>query len=130
MEHHKIDLNKAAYNLNLELLNTCRKINFVNNLKKLQGFVNSEVWKNIHCKPNSHDFIYEMMNELFGDNNSSIYDNGITIKGPNFLNNLSLDQIEMIDHIDKNHIQGIHRVGNFCILYIGSVGVIGGFFAE
>jgi hypothetical protein len=127
MEYYKIEVNQLENELNLELLNICRKKIILNGLKELQRFVNSEVWKNIHDKHNSHDFIYEMMNQLFGYNNSSIYDNGIIIKGPNLISNLSLEHIKLIDNIDKNHIPGIYKIDNFYCLYIGTLGLIGNF---
>lgn len=124
MEASIVDLNQISNDLNSEITKICRKIKFLNGLKELETFVNSKVWKNIHGKPKSHDFIYDKMNKIFGVNNSSIYDNGSTIKGPDFLSNLSLEDVNLIDEIDRNHKPGFHEIGDFYILYIGSVVVM------
>lgn len=121
----KIDLSKNEKLLKIKTNNIVKQIKFLDKLKKMEEFLNSESWKTLEKSKEGHDVGYEYFKQLFKGHKVLFYDNGNVTNDENDLfSKLDEDQKRFLSKIDSNKKSGIFKCKNAIFTHIGSTAVI------
>lgn len=118
-----INLEKSDELAKTQLSESCKAIDSIGKLSKINEFFTSDVWKEMKCTNlnKAHHYANEYLTNVMGNINFAIYDNGKALYDKSgIISKLTTEQKKSLDLIDNSGTSEMFKVDNLIMMYIGS----------